>query len=205
MLLVILLSTLLLINLESLSFTSKTSFWDQDEIPIYNADNPQTYVFSGRRIRRGLYRTAAGYCFNADVNGALNIMKKSNVVDLTALYARGEVDMPVRMGILIMTTITAIPGNQRTIYRLSYYPSARLSRVGLFLFVVRRQTPSPLFAAGRSNSAAGPFAVPFFRAPDHRTDDPRSEESNNRQAGQAEKRLIGSSAMPINRNYFRPV
>ena len=81
------------------SYTSKASFWDQDEIPIYNADNPQTYVFSGERIRRGLYRTATGYCFNADVNGALNIMKKSNVVDLTALYARGEVDTPVRIRI----------------------------------------------------------------------------------------------------------
>lgn len=81
------------------SYTSKASFWDLDEIPIYNADNPQTYVFSGKRIRRGLYRTAAGYCFNADVNGALNIMKKSNVVDLTALYARGEVDTPIRIRI----------------------------------------------------------------------------------------------------------
>ena len=81
------------------SYTSKASFWDQDEIPIYNADNPQTYVFSGKRIHRGLYQTANGHCINADVNGALNIMKKSNVVDLTALYARGEVDTPVRIRI----------------------------------------------------------------------------------------------------------
>ena len=33
------------------------------------------------------------------VNGALNIMKKSNVVSLTTLYARGEVDTPVRIRI----------------------------------------------------------------------------------------------------------
>jgi transposase len=36
---------------------------------------------------------------NADVNGALNILKKSNVVSLTALYARGHVDSPLRIRI----------------------------------------------------------------------------------------------------------
>ena len=34
---------------------------------------------------------------NADVNGALNIMRKSKVVDLTVLYSRGGVDTPVRI------------------------------------------------------------------------------------------------------------
>jgi len=33
---------------------------------------------------------------NADVNGALNILRKSNVVSLAGLYARGEVDTPIR-------------------------------------------------------------------------------------------------------------
>ena len=36
---------------------------------------------------------------NADVNGALNILRKSNVVSLNALYTRGEVDTPVRIRI----------------------------------------------------------------------------------------------------------
>ena len=79
------------------SYTSKASFWDNDTIPVYNADNPQSYQFSGTRIRRGLYRTADGTLLNADVNGALNIMKKSSVVDLTVLYGSGEVDTPVRI------------------------------------------------------------------------------------------------------------
>ena len=39
------------------------------------------------------------YILNADVNGALNILRKSNVVDLEALYSRGEVDTPVRIRI----------------------------------------------------------------------------------------------------------
>lgn len=81
------------------SYTSKASFWDKDAIPIYNADNPKEYQFSGNRIHRGLYRTVGGKIFNADVNGALNIMHKSNVVDLKILYGRGEVDTPVRIRI----------------------------------------------------------------------------------------------------------
>ena len=81
------------------SYTSKSSFWDKDELPVYNNDNPKTYTFSGKRIHRGMYQTASGKCFNADVNGALNIMRKSNVVSLNALYTRGEVDTPVRIRI----------------------------------------------------------------------------------------------------------
>ena len=81
------------------SYTSKASFWDKDDIPVYNADNPKEYPFSGRRVYRGLYKTADGRTFNADINGALNIMRKSNVVDLGILYARGEVDTPVRIRI----------------------------------------------------------------------------------------------------------
>ena len=81
------------------SYTSKASFWDKDGIPVYNADNPKEYQFSGSRIHRGLYKTSTRKTLNADVNGALNIMRKSNVVDLGILYARGEVDTPVRIRI----------------------------------------------------------------------------------------------------------
>ena len=58
------------------SYTSKASFWDKDELPVYNADNPQKYEFSGKRIHRGLYQTSTGFVFNADVNGALNYSEK---------------------------------------------------------------------------------------------------------------------------------
>ena len=81
------------------SYTSKSSFWDRDEIPIYNNDNPKVYIFSGKRIKRGMYQCANGKCLNADVNGALNILRKSNVVSLEGLYTRGEVDTPVRIRI----------------------------------------------------------------------------------------------------------
>ena len=85
--------------LQEESYTSKASFFDNDELPVYNADNPQTYEFSGKRVKRGLYQTKYKYCFNADCNGALNILRKSKAVDLTVLCNRGELDTPKRIRI----------------------------------------------------------------------------------------------------------
>ena len=56
------------------SYTSKASFLDGDDIPVYGeVDNPK---FSGRRVKRGLYKTSKGQMINADVNGSYNILKK---------------------------------------------------------------------------------------------------------------------------------
>ena len=79
------------------SYTSKASFFDNDELPTYNADNPQSYKFSGTRITRRQYRTSTGYIFNADVNGALNILRKSKLVNLRVLQDRGCVSQPQRI------------------------------------------------------------------------------------------------------------
>lgn len=59
------------------SYSSKASFYDQDQIPIYNADNPSQQKFSGRRINRGLYRTKDRHLVSADINGSANILVKS--------------------------------------------------------------------------------------------------------------------------------
>ena len=85
------------IRIQEESYTSKASFFDNDNVPMYSNDNNQKYCFSGKRIKRGLYQTSRGYKLNADVNGALNILNKSKVVDLSVLYCRGEVDTPVRI------------------------------------------------------------------------------------------------------------
>lgn len=85
--------------LQEESYTSKASFFDNDELPIYNMDNPQTYKFSGKRVKRGLYQTKEGYRFNADCNGALNILRKSKAVDTRILCNRGELDTPKRIRI----------------------------------------------------------------------------------------------------------
>lgn len=82
------------------SYTSKASFFDHDEIPIYNADKPQKYSFSGKRVKRGLYKTKDGDLINADINGALNILRKSNVVSLTTLDSSGDVATPKRIKIV---------------------------------------------------------------------------------------------------------
>ena len=80
------------------SYTSKASFWDKDEIPVYG-DSKQ-YSFSGKRIKRGLYQTSSGGLLNADTTGALNILRKSNVVSLDGLYSRGELNTPVRIRVI---------------------------------------------------------------------------------------------------------
>ena len=36
----------------------------------------QTTLFSGKRVRRGLYKTNSGLFINADINGAGNILRK---------------------------------------------------------------------------------------------------------------------------------
>lgn len=58
------------------SYTSKASFLDADQIPVYN-DNIEYCKFSGRRISRGLYRSQNGTIVNADLNGAGNILRKA--------------------------------------------------------------------------------------------------------------------------------
>ena len=87
-------------KLQEESYTSKASFFDGDEIPIYDKENPQEYIFSGKRIKRGLYQTSVGKLINADCNGALNILRKSKVVDLSVLYNRGELNTPKRIRVV---------------------------------------------------------------------------------------------------------
>ena len=56
------------------SYTSRASFFDKDYLPKYGeSDN---HNFSGTRIKRGLYRDSKGNIWNADLNGAANIMRK---------------------------------------------------------------------------------------------------------------------------------
>ncbi|MGG0239217.1 RNA-guided endonuclease InsQ/TnpB family protein [Bacillus rhizoplanae] len=57
------------------SYTSKASFLDNDFIPTYGT-NDQNATFSGKRMKRGMYRSAKGIEINADVNAAANILRK---------------------------------------------------------------------------------------------------------------------------------
>ena len=63
--------------LQEESYTSKASFFDNDELPNYKQKcKTKIYTFNGKRIYRGLYETKSGMLINADVNGSLNILRK---------------------------------------------------------------------------------------------------------------------------------
>ena len=79
------------------SFTSKASFLDLNEIPTYDAETPYTGSFSGKRIKRGLYRSKSGKLINADVNGAANILRKSKQNLNFERLCVGLLDRPLRI------------------------------------------------------------------------------------------------------------
>ncbi|MCD8027104.1 MAG: RNA-guided endonuclease TnpB family protein [Erysipelotrichaceae bacterium] len=78
--------------LQEESYTSKASFIDNDDMPVYRKDDTSRYIFSGRRAPtifnnefgkhsnksgyRGLYRTKNGTVINSDLNGSANIGRK---------------------------------------------------------------------------------------------------------------------------------
>jgi IS605 OrfB family transposase len=77
------------------SYTSKASFLDEDPLPVFDPAQP-TPTFSGKRVKRGLYRAADGRHINADVNGAYNIMRKVAPEAFTQ-GSRGCVVHPMRL------------------------------------------------------------------------------------------------------------
>ncbi|NEO54449.1 MAG: IS200/IS605 family element transposase accessory protein TnpB [Okeania sp. SIO3B5] len=79
------------------SYTSKASFLDGDQIPVYNTDRPTTYSFSGQRVKGGLYRTKQNKLINADSNGAANIGIKSNLNGFTPDRLEASLAMPLRV------------------------------------------------------------------------------------------------------------
>ena len=58
------------------SYTSKADITAMDYIPTYGIDDERA-IFSGKRIKRGLYLCSNGLIINADCNGAANIMRKA--------------------------------------------------------------------------------------------------------------------------------
>jgi putative transposase len=55
--------------------TSAASFLDGDSLPAFG-EKPEGWKASGKRVQRGLYRTAQGWLVNADADGAATIMAK---------------------------------------------------------------------------------------------------------------------------------
>lgn len=57
------------------AYTSKASFLDNDTLFKFG-EKPKDNQFSGKRVKRGLYRASNGKLINADLNGAGNIARK---------------------------------------------------------------------------------------------------------------------------------
>lgn len=77
-------------------YTSKSSFIDGDPIPKILG----TYEFSGKRIKRGLYKSKNGVLINADVNASYNILRKCNSQFKYDEGIKGISLYPVRVNII---------------------------------------------------------------------------------------------------------
>ena len=65
------------VRVQEESYTSKSNFLNLDPIPVYGPTGTDDVAFSGKRIKRGLYRTSIGQLINSDVNWSYNILRKA--------------------------------------------------------------------------------------------------------------------------------
>ena len=87
--------------LQEESYTSKVSFFDDDFIPTYGKSDNKLNP-SGKRVKRGLYKTKTSTFINADVNGSLNILRKYLNVSsdkIISVGSRGLVTRPLKINI----------------------------------------------------------------------------------------------------------
>jgi len=78
--------------------TSAASFLDGDSLPAHG-EKPEGWQSSGKRVKRGLFRTAQNWYINADCNGAANILRKVSItlgLDLSGV-SRGALTSPLRV------------------------------------------------------------------------------------------------------------
>jgi lycopene cyclase CruP len=82
------------------SYTSKASFIDSDPLPAFG-EKPKGWKESGKRVKRGLYRTANNWYINSDCNGAANIIRKvATTLGLSLSgVGRGALTTPLRVRI----------------------------------------------------------------------------------------------------------
>lgn len=81
------------------SYSSKASYIDNDAIPTYGKDKDTKAVFSGKRTKRGMYRTGNGTLIHADINGSANIARKAGYDGAKLLIAGGRVNRPILIGL----------------------------------------------------------------------------------------------------------
>lgn len=84
------------------SYTSKASFIDSDYLPKYG-ERPADWKPSGKRVKRGLYRTALNWYINADCNGASNILRKVATILGLNLSGVGRVSLTAPQRVFLWT------------------------------------------------------------------------------------------------------
>jgi putative transposase len=103
------------------SYTSKASFLDSDDMPVYDPNDHQEHTFSGKRVKRGLYRAANGQAINADCNGSYNIIRK---VAPDAFTVEGVEDGKGMLTSLVVHPVRMVipltkPKNKRSVVKAS--------------------------------------------------------------------------------------
>ncbi|WP_211176028.1 RNA-guided endonuclease InsQ/TnpB family protein [Brasilonema sp. UFV-L1] len=107
------------------SYTSKASFLNRDPLPTYG-EKPDRWKPSGRRTKRGLYRSLWYGTINADCNGAANIIRKvaaTSGFDLDGV-GMGALTRPTR--IKIWVTAKNVKGHGFSLPRSVNLESPRL-------------------------------------------------------------------------------
>ena len=65
------------------SYSSKCSFIDQETLFSFpKKDKPKDYIYQGKRIQRGTFKTHSGRLVHADINAAYNIIRKVSGADI---------------------------------------------------------------------------------------------------------------------------
>ncbi|MFB8795705.1 MAG: hypothetical protein U7126_16135 [Microcoleus sp.] len=74
-------------------------------------EKPDNWQPSGKRIKRGLYRSSTGLLINADVNGAANIIRKSKVAtdSIIQRVGRGLLTNPLRIKLWVDSSPKVCP------------------------------------------------------------------------------------------------
>lgn len=86
------------------SYTSKASLLDLDPLPV-RKNSHEHHTFSGKRVKRGLYRASNGREINADVNGSGNIIRK---VAPTAFGSQGVEDGKAMFASLVVHPVRIV-------------------------------------------------------------------------------------------------
>ena len=92
------------------SYTSKASLLDLDPLPERKSAN-EKHTFSGKRVKRGLYRASDGREVNADVNGAGNVIRK---VAPDAFGSKGVEDGKTVLASLVVHPVRFVVTPSRT-------------------------------------------------------------------------------------------